>query len=181
MHNGYRRLTEQAPQTLSAIDDLFTDNSDTMVQLLGSMATTSQLLYLRVPALNALFPDYRASLLDAHRQHHARPRVVGHRRHLPALHLRVRHAPRGHRRRRTTPSRSCTPIAATITPGCWSAAPRTRRGRPATTPPDRRPALTSVADHRPDTQGPLHHSDALRRPDAADRTAALKRDRKEND
>ena len=29
------------------------------------MATMSQLLYLRVPALNALFPDYRGSVLDA--------------------------------------------------------------------------------------------------------------------
>ena len=65
MQGGYRRLTERAPHTLSAVDSLFTENSDTMVQLLGSMATLSQLLYLRVPALNALFPDYRGSVLDA--------------------------------------------------------------------------------------------------------------------
>lgn len=65
MQAGYRRLTERAPRTLSAVDNLFSDNSDTMVQLLGSMATMSQLLYLRVPALNALFPDYRGSVLDA--------------------------------------------------------------------------------------------------------------------
>jgi virulence factor Mce-like protein len=65
MQDGYRRLTEQAPHTLSAVDSLFADNSDTMVQLLGSMATAAQLLYLRVPALNALFPDYRGSALDA--------------------------------------------------------------------------------------------------------------------
>ena len=65
MQDGYRRLTDQTPHTLSAVDNLFADNSDTMVQLLGSMATTSQLLYLRVPALNALFPDYRGSVLDA--------------------------------------------------------------------------------------------------------------------
>ena len=65
MQGGYRRLTEQTPRTLSAVDNLFDDNSDTMVQLLGSMATLSQLLYLRVPALNALFPDYRGSVLDA--------------------------------------------------------------------------------------------------------------------
>lgn len=65
MQSGYRRLTEQTPRTLSAVDNLFSDNSDTMVQLLGSMATMSQLLYLRVPALNALFPDYRGSVLDA--------------------------------------------------------------------------------------------------------------------
>lgn len=65
MRDGYRRLTEQAPGALTAVDNLFTDNSDTMVQLLGSLATTSRLLYLRVPALNALFPEYRTSVLDA--------------------------------------------------------------------------------------------------------------------
>lgn len=65
MRNGFATLTEQTPQTLSSVDNLFTDNSDTMVQLLGSMASTSQLLYLRVPALNALFPNYRGSVLDA--------------------------------------------------------------------------------------------------------------------
>ncbi len=65
MQGGYRGLTEQSPRALSGIDNLFADNSDTMVQLLGSMATMSQLLYLRVPALNALFPNYRGSVLDA--------------------------------------------------------------------------------------------------------------------
>jgi virulence factor Mce-like protein len=65
MRDGYRRLTEQAPDTLNAVDNLFTDNSETMVQLLGSLTSTAQLLYLRVPALHALFPDYRTSVLDA--------------------------------------------------------------------------------------------------------------------
>jgi virulence factor Mce-like protein len=65
MQDGYRRLTAQTPHTLSGVDNLFADNSDTMVQLLGSMATMSQLMYLRVPALNALFPSYRGSVLDA--------------------------------------------------------------------------------------------------------------------
>ncbi|OBK50427.1 MlaD family protein [Mycobacterium kubicae] len=65
MQDGYRRLTAQTPHTLSAVDSLFTENSDTMVQLLGSLATASQLLYVRVPALNALFADYRGSVLDA--------------------------------------------------------------------------------------------------------------------
>lgn len=65
MRDGFRRVTDQTPETLSAIDNLFADNSDTMVQLLGSLATTSQLLYLRVPALHSLFPAYRTSVLDA--------------------------------------------------------------------------------------------------------------------
>lgn len=65
MRDGYRRLTQQAPETLAHVDNLFADNSDTMVQLLGNLATTSRLLYLRVPALNALFPAHRTSVLDA--------------------------------------------------------------------------------------------------------------------
>ena len=65
MTDGYRRLTEQTPGALNSVDNLFADNSETMVQLLGSLTTTSQLLYLRVPALNALFPNYRGSVLDA--------------------------------------------------------------------------------------------------------------------
>jgi len=65
MQDGYRRLITSTPQTLSGIDNLFDDNSETMVQLLGSLATVSQLMYLRVPALNALFPDSRGSALDA--------------------------------------------------------------------------------------------------------------------
>ncbi|WP_193044413.1 MlaD family protein [Mycolicibacterium baixiangningiae] len=65
MREGYRRLTDQTPDTLAAVDNLFLDNSDTMVQLLGNLTNTSRLLYLRVPALNALFPSHRTSVLDA--------------------------------------------------------------------------------------------------------------------
>jgi virulence factor Mce-like protein len=65
MQGGYRRLIGDSPQALAGADRLFADNSDAMVQLLGSTATMSQLLYVRVPALNALFPNYRGSVLDA--------------------------------------------------------------------------------------------------------------------
>lgn len=65
MRDGYRRLTDQTPGVLNDVDNLFADNSDTMVQLLGNLSTTSRLLYLRVPALNALFPNHRTSVLDA--------------------------------------------------------------------------------------------------------------------
>lgn len=65
MPEGFRTLTNRTPETLASVDNLFTDNSETMVALLGSLAHTSQLLYLRVPALNALFPNYRTSVLDA--------------------------------------------------------------------------------------------------------------------
>jgi len=65
MQGGYRRLIQQSPHSLSTVDGLFADNSEVMVQLLASAASSAQLLYLRVPALNALFPDYRGSVLDA--------------------------------------------------------------------------------------------------------------------
>ncbi|MGV0625685.1 MlaD family protein [Mycolicibacter minnesotensis] len=65
MIGGYRQLLDQAPGMLSAVDGLFDDNSETMVGLLGNLVTTAQLLYVRTPALNALFPNYRGSMLDA--------------------------------------------------------------------------------------------------------------------
>ncbi len=65
MTGGFRQLTEQAPKTFGAVNDTFADNSDTMGQLLGDLTTVSELLYLRVPALNALFPSYRGSVFDA--------------------------------------------------------------------------------------------------------------------
>ncbi|WP_078309082.1 MULTISPECIES: MlaD family protein [unclassified Mycobacterium] len=65
MDGGYRKLIDQAPRVLGATDNLFTDNSDTMVQLLANLSTNARLSYVRVPALNALFPDYRGSALEA--------------------------------------------------------------------------------------------------------------------
>ncbi|WP_032701437.1 MlaD family protein [Mycobacteroides abscessus] len=65
MDGGYRTLVDTGKQRFNQIDTLFADNSDTMVQLLGNLATVSHLTYLRVPALNALFPDYRGSMLEA--------------------------------------------------------------------------------------------------------------------
>jgi virulence factor Mce-like protein len=65
MTGGFRVLTEQAPKSLAEIDTLIADNSDTMVSLLGDLTTLSELLYLRVPALNALFPSHRGSVLDS--------------------------------------------------------------------------------------------------------------------
>lgn len=65
MTGGFRQLVTQGPKTFGAVDNLFNDNSDTMVQLLGDLTTVSELMYLRVPALNALFPTYRGSLFDS--------------------------------------------------------------------------------------------------------------------
>lgn len=65
MIGGYHRLVDQAPGMLAQVDGLFDDNSDTMVGLLGNLVTPAQLLYVRTPALNALFPNYRGSTVDA--------------------------------------------------------------------------------------------------------------------
>ncbi|WP_067968950.1 MlaD family protein [Mycolicibacter icosiumassiliensis] len=65
MIGGYHRLVDQAPGMLSSVDGLFDDNSDTMVGLLGNLVTAAQLLYVRTPALNALFPNYRGSTMEA--------------------------------------------------------------------------------------------------------------------
>lgn len=65
MEGGYRKLVDQGPGTLGAVDNLFADNSPTMVQLLGNLVTISKLSYLRVPALEAVWPDHRGSVLEA--------------------------------------------------------------------------------------------------------------------
>ncbi|HLR98416.1 MAG TPA: MCE family protein, partial [Mycolicibacillus parakoreensis] len=65
MDGGYRTLVDRGPALLSQVDNLFDDNSDTMVGLLANLTTTSRLLYVRTPAINALFPDYRGSTLEA--------------------------------------------------------------------------------------------------------------------
>ena len=53
--------------TLTAVDNLIADNSPTMVQLLGNLATTSQMAYVHTPALQEFFfPQQRTgSTLDA--------------------------------------------------------------------------------------------------------------------
>lgn len=67
MDGGYRRLLDTGPGALDQVDALINDNSETMVALLGNLTTVAELSYLRVPALQALFPDQsvRGSTLDA--------------------------------------------------------------------------------------------------------------------
>ncbi|MBD0863545.1 MCE family protein [Gordonia sp. zg691] len=67
MDAGFRQMLDQTPATLRDVDQLFTDNSPTMVQLLGNLVTVSQMAYLRVPALREFFfPTQRSgSALDA--------------------------------------------------------------------------------------------------------------------
>jgi virulence factor Mce-like protein len=65
MDGGFRRFVDRTPGVLSSVDNLFDDNSDTMVGLLANLVTTARLVYVRVPALNAVFPNYRGSTLEA--------------------------------------------------------------------------------------------------------------------
>ncbi|KRQ74846.1 mammalian cell entry protein, partial [Mycobacteroides sp. H070] len=65
MDNGFRTLIDRVPGPLATTDAVFADNSDTMAQLLGNLTTVAQLSYVRVPALNALFPSYRGSVIEA--------------------------------------------------------------------------------------------------------------------
>ncbi len=65
MDGGFRTLLDNGRAPLTATDNLFADNSATMVQLLGNLTTIAQLSYIRVPALKALFPTNRGSVIDA--------------------------------------------------------------------------------------------------------------------
>lgn len=65
MVGGFKTLMQVAPKTFDTTNALFDDNSEVMGQLLGDLVTTTELMYMRVPALNALFPTYRGSLFDS--------------------------------------------------------------------------------------------------------------------
>ncbi len=67
MTGGYRTLVTEGPQALRAMDQIIADNSPTMVQLLGNLATVAQMSYLHVPALREFFfPQQRpGSAVDA--------------------------------------------------------------------------------------------------------------------
>lgn len=65
MEGGYRTLVDRGRAQLADVDNLIADNRPTMVQLLGNLTTIAQLSYVRVPALKALFPTDRGSVLEA--------------------------------------------------------------------------------------------------------------------
>ncbi len=65
MDGGYRTLLANAPSAFTSIDRLVDDNSDTMVQLLGNLATVAPLSSVRVPALYKLFTNERGSAVEA--------------------------------------------------------------------------------------------------------------------
>ncbi|MBH0776607.1 MlaD family protein [Nocardia bovistercoris] len=64
---GFEQMVDLAPGALTTMDAIIAQNSPTMVQLLGNLTTTSQMLYLHIPALQEFFwPQQRGgSTLDA--------------------------------------------------------------------------------------------------------------------
>ena len=65
MDGGFRRFVDTGSAPLKQLDAVINENSDTMVQLLGNLTTVAQLSYVHVPALKALFPDTRGSMLKS--------------------------------------------------------------------------------------------------------------------
>lgn len=64
MDGGFRTLVDQGSGQLATVDNLLADNRDNVVQLLGNLTTLSQLLYLRIPALQDLWRPDHESLID---------------------------------------------------------------------------------------------------------------------
>lgn len=61
MNGGFGTLLDTTPALLQSMDALIADNSPTMVQLLGNLATVTQMAYVRIPAFNEFFfPQQRA-------------------------------------------------------------------------------------------------------------------------
>ncbi|MEZ0365260.1 MlaD family protein [Mycobacterium sp. pUA109] len=64
MDNGFRTLIDRGSGQLAQFDDFLTGNRDNIVQLLGNLTTVSQLLYLRIPALQDLWRPDHGPLID---------------------------------------------------------------------------------------------------------------------
>ncbi|WP_280362081.1 MlaD family protein [Nocardia wallacei] len=67
MTDGYATLLGTGPRALQTMDRVIADNSPTMVQLLGNLATVAQMSYAHVPAFQEFFfPQQRdGSAVDA--------------------------------------------------------------------------------------------------------------------
>ncbi|MGB3481119.1 MAG: MlaD family protein [Mycobacterium sp.] len=65
MDGGFRTLVDRGSAPLTALDAVIADNSETMVQLLGKLTTTAQVLNDRVPALHHMLNAPRSSAFDA--------------------------------------------------------------------------------------------------------------------
>lgn len=64
MDNGFRELVDLGGTELEQVDSFIADNRENVYALLGNLTTLSQLLYLRVPALENLWRPDHESLVD---------------------------------------------------------------------------------------------------------------------
>ncbi|QUR67744.1 MlaD family protein [Mycobacterium spongiae] len=64
MDGGFRTLLDRGSGQLATFDNLIADNRENMVQLLGNLTTLSQLLYMRIPALQNLWRPDHGPLID---------------------------------------------------------------------------------------------------------------------
>ena len=151
MVGGFRELMRVAPKTFDTTNTLFADNSDTMGQLLGDLVTTTQLMYVRVPALNAV-PHLPRLVVRLAELDHPRQRVLDEHGHLPAVHLRLRHP-------RQPPASADYPEPFMYTycphddPAVLIRGAKNARGRPVTTPTGRRRARTWSKQTDPSPEG----------------------------
>ena len=65
MAGGFRTLADRGGTPLTALDNIIADNSETMVQLLGNLTTTAQMLYVHTPALREMFAAPHGSPFEA--------------------------------------------------------------------------------------------------------------------
>ncbi len=64
MDGGFRTLVEHGESQLATVDNLVKDNRQNIVQILGNLTTVSQLVYLRIPALENLWRPDHESMVD---------------------------------------------------------------------------------------------------------------------
>ncbi|MEZ0364062.1 MlaD family protein [Mycobacterium sp. pUA109] len=64
MDGGFRTLVDNGSGQLADVDNLLNDNRENVVALLGNLTTVSQLLYMRIPALQDLWRPDHGSFLD---------------------------------------------------------------------------------------------------------------------
>lgn len=65
MDGGFRTLADRGGAPLTALDNIFADNSETMVPLLGDLTTMAELFYVRIPALREMFNAPHGSPFEA--------------------------------------------------------------------------------------------------------------------
>lgn len=64
MDGGFRTLVDQGNAELGRVDSFIADNRENVYALLGNLTTLSQVLYLRLPALQDLWRPDHGSLVD---------------------------------------------------------------------------------------------------------------------